>query len=183
MNLPMKHHPPRWGMALAFALTIAAGAAPARGAFLATVTSTVTQESATVFRYDYTVTNLATSTLPLTDFFVDVSTAANLTTITNSLGWDVSYNPGDPDVAFNAPDPSTFLMPGAPAATFEFRSALGSGLLPDQLRSADPSTVTVTNINGLVLSAVPEPSSLALGLVGGSAVFLARRRSRRRASA
>ena len=173
----MRHLRARWALALPGALLLLASAAPARGGFLVNVTSLVTQESPTVFRYDYQVTVPSTSTLNASEFFIDVSPLANLTTIATTTGWDISYSAGDPNVDFSSPSSATDLLPGQ-TGFFEFRSPVGPGLQAFDVRSLDDIGTPLGDVAGTALAPVPEPSSLALGTLGGILLYALRNRRR-----
>lgn len=157
-----------------------ASSVPARADFTTTVTQITTPVSGNLFRYDYTLTNDPSSTLPITDFFIDVSPDADLQSLSAPAGFIISYSPGDLDVSFSSPDPSSDILPGA-SGLFSFTSVIGPALAPFLVRGADGAVIEENT--GMTISprAVPEPSSLLLGAIGAG--FFGFRLHRRRANA
>ena len=146
-------------------LAIAASAHSARADLITSLEVSTKPIAGGLTEYDYTLTNLPSSTVTASSFFVAVDATANLTMLTAPSGWDISYATGDPAVAFTSPDPSVDIVPGS-FGLFSF----------DSLLRPDPATYEVTGIdannnvdanNGVILSAsVPEPASVVLLTVG-----------------
>lgn len=166
----------------------ATGVAPARGDFTPTLTVAVTQQGG-LYTYDYTVNN-SRSTLGVSGVDVGVFFAVPLTSFTAPSGFlaNVNSDPTDrvaTEAQFFSTDPTTDIQPGA-TASFSLVSAQAPELAPYVLRNIDAAagTVTETPAGQMILSPVPEPSSLLLGVVGALGLSLAGYgRGRRKASA
>ena len=114
------------------------GISNAHGGFLTTLTVITTPEAGGLTLYSYTLTDQPTSTINAEVFILQVSSQANLQTITGPDTWDLAYNPGDSQVIWSSPDPSTDLLPGS-SASFTLESSLPPILQDFQLFGADSS--------------------------------------------
>lgn len=170
----------RGALALFPVAITALGLAPARGGFDASVSATVTPEAGGLFLYSYTVTTSPSSTLATSEFIVDIGVTADLTAITAPSGFDAFYSAGDPIIDFQSFSSSTDIGIGQ-SGSFSFTSTVNPGLLGDVLRNLDDTGGTFTDLAGTTLAPAPEPSSLALCGIGGTALWLAARRRRRAA--
>ncbi len=172
---------------------VATATLPARGALVTSITEVSTPGDATgLTRYTYTVQNNATSTLPISAFFVNVNPNFNVTQIVAPTGFDISYNPstpgvggmpstlGDPDILFTSSSSATDIAPQG-AGVFSFESGGPSGQVPYAFRALDstgafasqtPAGLTTV---GPAAAAVPEPSSLLLVALGAVGVLGCRR--------
>jgi PEP-CTERM motif len=161
---------------LAIALAaLAAGAQSARAGLVTSLTVSTTPVAGGLTEYDYTLTNLPSSTVTASFFFVAVATTANLTLLTAPSGWDISYATGDVAVGFTSPDPSVDIVPGS-FRLFSFDSPLLPILAAYEVAGIDANSNFVMN-NGTILSAsVPEPASVVLLTVGVLGVLGVRRR-------
>ena len=167
-----------FGLILASAAWLGlAGSAPVRGAFDATLAETTTFDSATNnFLYQYTITNNADSTLPVSSVFLSVDPTANLSAIVGPTGFDVSYKPGDPttgapgdpSINFTSPSSAVDIQPGK-TDTFSFESPERGIQQPYAFQSLDSTGAFAGQTpDGLTaLSPVPEPASLLLVALGG----------------
>ena len=167
----------RGALALFPVAILTCGLTPARGAFLATVSATVTNEPGALYFYNYTVSTASASTGSTSDFSLNVNAAANLTGIAAPSGFDIFYVTGGTTLEFQSSDPSTDIMPGT-TGSFSFTSVVGPASGTDVLRNIDDVGGTFTDLAGTVLAPVPEPASLVLYGVGAAALILATRRRR-----
>jgi hypothetical protein len=166
-------------LALIGLVLLAPGPKPARGGSLDTNLSVVvTPQSGGLFSYDYTLSNLSSSTLTVSSFFVDVARLAHLTALSAPSGWDISYPARSPNVSFTSPDPTFDIAPGG-TGLFSFTGATGPGLEPYLIRGLDDSNQSVVENTGMIAApsapAVPEPSSLLLGALGTLVLLVAGR--------
>ena len=162
---------------LAIALAaLAAGAQSARAGLVTSLTVSTTPVAGGLTEYDYTLTNLPSSTVTASFFFVAVDATANLTSAwTRPSDWDISYATGDMAVGFTSPDPSVDIVPGS-SGHFSFDSPLLPIQAPYEVAGIDANSNFVTN-SGTVLSAsVPEPASVVLLTVGVLGMLVVRRR-------
>ncbi len=142
---------------------------PVRGGLLTSLTVDVAPQPGGLTRYEYTLTNEATSDLSVFQFSLDVALNADLQLLSGPTGWDIIYNPGDSQVIWSSPDSSTDLLPGN-GALFDISSAQGPSLhsyLIAGINEAIPDIETNSGwIAGPGVSSVPEPSALMLGSIG-----------------
>lgn len=176
----MKHFPFARIVALSLAIG-ACGLVTARGDLIVDLTPNVSVQGSFFF-YEYTLANDAASTVGASSFFLDVSTQADLQSVSGPAGWDVFYASGDPFVEFASPDTILDLPPGS-QGSFSFLSRLGPGDVPYLVRGLDESTGAICDATGLTQSAtraVPEPASiilLVIGGLGGAVLHVVRRRA------
>ena len=102
--------------------------------------------------YDYTLSDLPSSTVTASSFFVAVDTTANLTMLSAPTGWDISYATGDLAVAFTSPDPSVDILVGS-SGGFSFDSPLPPVLAPYEVAGIDANFNFVMN-DGVILMQV-----------------------------
>lgn len=158
-------------------------ATPASAAFLTTLFVEVTPQANGSTRYEYSLTNLSTSTLPAVQFALAVSPDADLRGMTGPEGWFITYQTGGETIDFLSLSEDTDLMPGA-TARFSFASPIGPSLTDYLVTGVDLSTVRIEISEGQVagpgvgVNAVPEPSTLAL-LGTGMLGLVGRRRAKR----
>ena len=154
-------------------------ASSASAAFNVSVTASETQLDTNSYLYSYLVSNRASSSVAVSEFDISVNDPFGVTSLTAPGDFFTFYNPGDLSIAFYATDAG--IAPGM-SATFSFISSSAPGLVPDLVRGLDSSTFNNVDSPGMVIgaaTAVPEPSSLVLCLLGASGLA-ARHRSRRR---
>jgi hypothetical protein len=114
--------------------------------------------------YSYTLSDLASSTLPAVEFTLSVSPTANLGAITGPSGWQITYQAGDSEVDFASPSDATDILPGS-QGVFSFTSALTPVSTDYLIIGFDSSTITIDTNQGQIAgpaTAVPEPCSLHL---------------------
>jgi hypothetical protein len=132
--------------------------------------------------YDYTFSNLSSSTVNASFLFIAVDTTANLTALTGPTGWDVSYATGDLAIAFTSPDPSVDILPGS-SGVLSFDSPLAPHLASYEAAGIDGSGNFVTNDGAILSASVPEPLSVVLLTVGVLGILVVNQRLRRTRSA
>ena len=164
-------------------LALACGPAAARAGFDVSISATDTRQANGNYLYSYTVTDLPTSTIAITEFDIAVNDPIGVTSIKSPSDFFTFYNPGDSSLTFTTFDDG--ILPGS-AGVFSFISSSAPGLVPELIRGLDPSTFTVVDVPGTVIGpslAVPEPSSLLMCGLGavGSLGLIARSRWRRAA--
>jgi PEP-CTERM motif len=141
---------------------------PSKAGLITSVSSDV-QDLGNGFKYSYTVTNLASSDLPIAAFSLNVSADAGLTSIIAPLGFANIYSAGDSFIEFDSGDSSTDIPIGA-SGVFSFESTLGP-------TSQDYLVVGFNDFGfdinagttvgpGIASSAIPEPTSLTLLALG-----------------
>jgi PEP-CTERM motif len=159
-----------------FALLVTFGQGTLHADLIVTVSPTVTPEAGGLFLFNYSVSNSPTSTVGVAEFDLTVSTAANLTSITNPTGFLDLYTPGDTFISYLSGDPTTDIAPGSSGA-FSFVASVGPAAASDLFRGYDLSG-NLTQSTGFTLApaAVPEPSVLVLLAIGGLCLIGARSR-------
>jgi len=169
-------------VAIATLLIIACGAT-ARGEFLTNLSVAQEPGSAGRLRYTYTLTNLPASNQLASLFQLDVAANAGLQSITNTIGWDVTYSPGSPSVIWtSAINPTTFttndLAPGV-SGQFSFESSLGPVGEAYLIAGINPSGGFGSSNEGLILGpggpAVPAPTGFVLFVLGAAGLIVSRR--------
>jgi hypothetical protein len=162
------------GFRLCIALTLVAivgGRPSARAGLITNVAVSTTPVSGGLTEYDYTVSDLSSSTITASFFFVAVDTTANLSAMSAPTGWDISYATGDPVIEFSSPDPSLDIIPGS-FGLFSFDSPLAPIITTDAVAGIDSNFNYVQNVGSILgpaVASVPEPSSAllcALGILG-----------------
>ena len=161
----------------AFFLTALGVADTARAQALQSVLvpSTVTGNGTTGYTYNYSVMDATTMELAI----VTVPTATNsaLTNLIAPTGFEITYDSGNGLVSFAEDNDQTTTQTfaaGSTVAGFSFTSLNAPGTV-----TFDALDVSANDYTGTTTSAVPEPTSTALLLVGVTLVggFLIRRRS------
>ena len=186
----MTRHPKFSLIVPAAALLLAVGHAPARADLVTSTTSSAAPLSGGGFLFTFTVTDLASSTLPVSEFDVNVGPFANLggltaadgVTPTNSAGFLPLFTPGDPFVQFLSPDPSADIKPGS-SAVFTFTSLVGPASAADTVVGLDATGAPVQNVGTVAFAptAVPEPATVVLlGVALAALPFLHSRTGRTR---
>ncbi len=150
--------------ALALLLSVA-GSVSARGDLVTTLSATATEIDSGLFRYEYTLTNELSSTLSVTDFFLDVSPFADLQAITAPVGFIISYSAGDPDITFSSPEAAFDILPGS-FGLFSFESLIGPKSAAFLVRGLGETSFGENSGFTLTPSAVPEPLSVGLFAMG-----------------
>jgi hypothetical protein len=154
-----------------------AGTTPARAGLVTELTVSPTQAPNGLFTYAFTLADESNSTISASQLFLAVSPRADLSGISAPAGWDVFYSAGASDISFLSSDPLYDIAPGT-VGMFSLSSRIGPALGSDLVRGFDDSAGTFAENKGTVLTAsVPEPTGLALGLLGTAcaAAFLATR--------
>ncbi len=139
----------------------------------------IEQQNNGLYRYDYTLTNVAESDLPAINLNVATAADANLQSLTAPTGWDMAYSPGDSAVSW-APTDIQFAIPPGRDADFGFLSPLPPSPGDYSVVGFDPDTFSFGSSAGSVLApldatSVPEPSSVSLLGVAGLGLILLRR--------
>lgn len=136
------------------------------------------------YDYLYTITNESTSDAALTAFALNVSSEANLRSLSGPIGWDIGYSPGDVVATWVASDLSTLILPGG-SAVFGYSSDLGPGLQSYSVVGLNLTTFELAFSEGQVLGAssptIPEPAIFTLvgiAVLAGLPRFCRLRRSR-----
>jgi hypothetical protein len=139
-------------------------------------------------RYQYTITNLAQSSLNVDGFVLDVPATANLRALTGPADWDIFYSAGSTQVTWATVDLPTYspLRPGQ-SGTFSFETDLGPGSVGFTITGIDDTfqfTGRNTGVTTGPVAPVPEPGTgllIAAGVLGlARASVLAHRRVRGR---
>jgi hypothetical protein len=146
-------------------LAMAASTRSARADLVTTLDVSPMSMPGGLTEYDYKLSDLSTSSITASSFFVAVDATANLTRLSAPVGWDISYDPGDLAVAFTSPDPSFDVMIGS-SGLFSFDSLLGPVLAPYEIAGIDSNYNYLTNDGTIYSASVPEPASAALLAVG-----------------
>jgi len=169
------------------AVLVSAMSTGASADLIISLDATATPAGGGLTRYEYAVTNEATSTLAFIQFQLATSPGANPGMITGPDGWDISFDDVFSVLSWTSFVPATDIFPGH-SATFSFVSPLPPG---DQEYSAagfDDATGEGQVLYGITTgpttttAAVPEPSSLvslALGVATYGVAFGLRRIFRR----
>jgi hypothetical protein len=141
------------------------------GGLMMDLSVNITQEAGGLYEYDYALSVNQSRTLGGSQLFLAISTGADLSSVSAPNGWDIFYNPGDPDVSFLSSAPSSDIAPGG-FGLFSVTSPAGPAASEFLVRGFDYNAGTSVDNVGTVLtpSAVPEPSGLVLGLLGVACV-------------
>ncbi len=151
----------------------------ARADYSPTISVTETPEAGGLTLLNYTLGTSSDSTLPISEFDLQVGPGVTLSGFSAPVGFDVLYTPGDTSLTFQSSDPLTDIGPGS-TGVFAFLTNLAPGPGAYLIRgfSADGGSFDQTTPGLIIVSPVPEPSTLALGLIGGVAVWVGARRRR-----
>jgi PEP-CTERM motif len=156
------------GALFACALPIAFGSS-VRADLISSLTESHSTDSSGLFDYKYALTNEPSSDLPVVSFALNVTTDANLRSITGPTGWNLTYRPGDPAISWESSDAPFDLLVGT-STIFSFTSPLGPIQNDYLIVGLDETTLRIeTNqgrINSPGVGGVPEPSSLTLLVLG-----------------
>jgi hypothetical protein len=165
-------------------LTFFLGAASVRGDFHIALRVEETSEANGLFRYEYTLTNLADSSIPASSFALDVAPSAELQSLQGPSGWDITYSIGDSQALWLSRDTPFDLLPGD-NALFSFTSPLNAVPQGFLVVGIDPATFEISTseaqIAGPGVRAVSEPMSITLVGLGGLHLLGYASRRRRRA--
>jgi hypothetical protein len=141
----------------------------ARGGFLTTLQVTVIETTSGSYQYNYTIDNTSASTLPAVEFTLSVDPAANLQSPFGPSNWIITYDPGNQVIDWASPSSADGVLAGE-SATFGFTSALPPLTQSYSVLGINDTTGDVGFTVGMILSpgssSVPEPSSLALLVMG-----------------
>ena len=161
------------GAAIA-ALVLLCGTGTSRGDFLTTLTVQPTPAGG-LYHYQYTLTNTAASDRPASLFTLDVAAGSALQSISNTVGWDVTYAPGATSViwssAFLPTGATNDLAPGT-FGIFSFVSVYTPSLQAFSIFGFDGTPFGGVTNDGTVLSPgiVPEPAGLLLFALGAAVI-------------
>ena len=134
---------------LAFALlAVGASAHSARADLVTSVSVSTKSVVGGLTEYDYTLSNMSSSTVTASSFYVAVDMTADLTFLSAPSGWDMSYATGDMAVGFTSPDPSVDILPGS-FGIFSFDSPLPPTLVSYEVAGIDGNGNYVVN-DGMV---------------------------------
>jgi len=129
------------------------------------------------FRYEYTLSNTASSDLSVVSFALSIVSESDLQSITAPMGWTTSYVAGDASIAWESPDVLFDIQPGG-LGVFSFLSVLGPVASDYLIVGLDESVPRIEfnegQIAGPGASAVPEPSTMALVICGMVVLGIAR---------
>ncbi len=174
--------PPHIVRTVLFGALIALGmtSAPARAAFVATESTTVTASTGGSYLYSYTIAVAPTSTVAATEFDLQLNAAIDPNSIISPSDFFTFYTPGDPFITFTAFDNG--IAPGS-SGTFSFTSTVGPGMGGYSTSGLDNSNFSNPSVQGMTFVpgvTVPEPSSLLLTGLGACGALGGYARSRRR---
>jgi hypothetical protein len=160
---------------VALLLALASPECTARADFITLLSAIVSDQGGGLYRYEYTLTNDASSTLSAVEFTLQVSAIATLTDVTGPTGWEITYTDGDPLVDFASPAADSDIVPGG-AGIFSFSSPLGPSPGGYSILGLNETTIELGlnrgTVDSPIASALPEPSPLfllgtgVLGLIG-----------------
>jgi len=169
-------HPGKLGFAIVLASVLTSLAPSARGDLALSLAVDVAARPGGLNLYQYTLSNLSDSTLPVVQFDLAVAAAADLQDVAGPVGWSFDYTPGDVFVSFYSDGPDSDLAPGA-SGQFSFLSRLGPVLMDYFVVGSDPPIQIVDQgrIGSPGAAAVPEPAGLVLAALGLTALGFVRR--------
>lgn len=144
----------------------------ASGALVTTLTVSVTPQAGGQNLYEYTLTNLSESTLPVFQFDLAVAEDADLQDIAGPSGWGVDYAAGGGFVSFFVDADDAELIAGT-TGLFSFLSWLGPIASDYVVVGVAPPAFDVNEgqVGAPGAAAVPEPASLVLSGLGLTLVF------------
>lgn len=169
-----------WSLGLAALVfsTLGAWAPRAAGAFVPSLTVSITPQAGGLNLYEYTITHDSANALPVAQFDLAVANDADVTDVIAPSGWGVDAPWGEGYVSFFVEVDGAELAPGS-IGVFSFLSHLLPREFDYFIIGSDPPDFDV--LEGRVQApgaAIPEPSGLALaglGLVGVIGLFRFRR--------
>ena len=125
--------------------------------FIVSLTVSTTPEPGGVTRYEYTLTNGASSSLPAVELQINVSADADLQSIVGPSGWDVTYGLGSTFIDWTSSSEATDLQPGD-IAVFAFTSPLVPTSQQYLILGLDTSTLTSDTSVGQIAGPGTSPS-------------------------
>ena len=172
----------QWAFPILTILALAWSPASARAGFIATETTSVTQQASGLWSYSYTVAVGATSSATVSEFDLLVYAPVDPNSIVTPSNFYTFYNPGDSVINFTAFDSGIAI---GSTGTFSFLSAFAPGSAGYQVQGLITSNTgpnSTADITGFTSAPVPEPSSLLMCGLGTAGVLGLISRSRRRSN-